>query len=126
MSRLELVLIVAAVVNAVVVIEFVRRRKLQEGFAILWVVVSVLGIAAVLARPLLDWTASTLGIAYGATLFLAAGIMFLVFVCMALSLQLSRLQSQVEILAEEVTFLRGVKEPEPREGIGFAGPDLSG
>lgn len=123
MSRLELVLLLGAALNAAVVIEFVRRRKLQEGFALLWVVVSIAGIVAALSRSLLDRLARALGVAYGATLFLAVGIMFLLFVCMALSLQVSRLQRQVEVLAEEVAFLRGVAEPDDSEGDAeFAAP----
>jgi hypothetical protein len=122
-SRLEVFLIVASVLNAAAVIEFVRRRKLQESFAMLWVVLSVIGILAALLRSQLDRLASALGVAYGATLFLAAGIVVLVFVCMALSLHVSRLQTQVEVLAEEVAFLRGVAEPEVPEGEpGFAAP----
>lgn len=121
MTRLEAFLLIASVLNAVAVIEFVRRRKLHEGFAMLWVVLSVLGVLAALFRTQLDRVASALGVTYGATLFLAAGIAVLVFVCMALSVYVSRLQTQVEVLAEEVAFLRGVSEPELAEGdTGFA------
>ena len=34
--RLELFVLVVAAVNLVVVLEFVRRRKLAESFALLW------------------------------------------------------------------------------------------
>jgi hypothetical protein len=123
MSRLEVFVLAAAVLNAVAVVEFVRRRKLHEGFAMLWVVLSGLGIVAALLRTQLDRLASALGVTYGATLFLAAGIVVLLFICMALSLYVSRLQSQVEVLAEEVAFLRGVAEPDLADGDpGFAAP----
>ena len=116
MSRLELSLLIAALLNVVVVLEFVRRRKLHEGFALLWVGVGIVGLVAVLARSLIDRAAKLFGVAYGANLILAAGIAFLFFVCMALSLYVSRLELRVEVLAEEVAFLRGVQQP-PQEDV---------
>jgi hypothetical protein len=117
-------LIVGSVLNAVAVIEFVRRRKLDESFALLWVVLSIFGVIAALSRSLLDRLASALGVAYGATLFLAVGLVILLFVGMVLSLYVSRLQSQVEILAQEVAFLRGAAEPgTPEEHPGFVSRD---
>ncbi|MGQ0615997.1 MAG: DUF2304 domain-containing protein [Acidimicrobiia bacterium] len=125
MSRLEAFLLAGGLFNLVAVVEFVRRRKLQEGFALLWVLVSALGLVAVLARSQLDRLARAVGVAYGATLFLALGIVFLLFVCMSLSLHVSRLHRQVEVLAEEIAFLRGVAEPDAtaeRPGPAFSAP----
>lgn len=124
MSRLEVFLIAGSVLNAVAVIEFVRRRKLDESFALFWVVLSVFGVVVALSRSLLDRFARAIGVAYGATLFLAAGLVVLLFVGMVLSLYVSRLQSQVEVLAQEVAFLRGAADPEtPDDQAGFVSRD---
>jgi hypothetical protein len=92
-----------AVINVAVVIEFVRRRKLGENFALLWIGVGVLGIVLSIARPLID------------TLIFTGAILFLLFVCMNLSMHISRLTERSEILAEEITFLRNRLDGEPRE-----------
>lgn len=104
----KLVVFVAAVavVNVAVVIEFVRRRKLGEGFALLWIGVGVLGIVLSIARPLIDDLAEEIGVRYGPTLIFTGAILFLLFVCMNLSMHVSRLTERSEILAEELTLLR--------------------
>ena len=111
MSKLQFFLLVVAVAQLVFVFEFVRRRKLLESFALLWMTVGFGGVALVVLRPVIDDLADAVGIAYGASLVLALGIAFLLLVCMSLSLHVSRLESRVEVLAAEVAFLRGVREP---------------
>ena len=111
MSKLQFFLLVVAVVQLVFVVEFVRRRKLLESFAVLWIAVGFGGVVLVIARPLIDDVADAVGIAYGASLVLTLGITFLLLVCMSLSLHVSKLESRVEVLATEVAFLRGVREP---------------
>ena len=95
-----------AIVNVVVVLEFVRRRKLAESFALLWIGVGLLGILLTIARPLIDDLADDLGVRYGPTLIFTGAILFLLFVCMNLSMHVSKLTERSEILAEEITFLR--------------------
>jgi hypothetical protein len=112
MSRLDVFVFVVGVLNLAVVVEFVRRRRLLETFALLWIAVGVLGVAAALGRSLLDDVADAFGITYGASFVLASACAFLLFVCMSLSLHVSRLEHRTEVLAEEVAFLRGAEEPE--------------
>ncbi len=111
MSRLEMFLLVATIANVAIVLEFVRRRKLLESFALLWLGVGAGLVVLALARPLVDRFAEAIGVTYGPTLVLALGIFFLMFVAMSLSLHVSRLEDRVEILAEEVAFLRGLRTP---------------
>lgn len=114
MSKLEVFLLTVTLVNVAVVLEFVRRRQLLESFALLWLSVGVGLVVLALARPLIDSLAEAVGIAYGASLILGVGVLFLLFVAMSLSLHVSRLEAQMEILAEEVAFLRGVDTPDAR------------
>ncbi len=106
---------VIALVNVIVVLEFVRRRKLAESFALLWIGVGVLGIVLSIARPLIDDLADNLGVRYGPTIIFTGAILFLLFVCMNLSMHVSRLTERSEILAEEITFLRNRIETGERE-----------
>ncbi len=105
---LKLVVFVStiALVNVLVVLEFVRRRKLAENFALLWIGVGILGIALSIARPLIDDLAKEIGVQYGPTVIFTGAILFLLFVCMNLSMHVSKLTERSEILAEEITFLR--------------------
>ncbi len=109
--RLELLVLSLAVLMMVIVFEFVRRRKLLENFAILWLGVGVAGLALGVGRPAIDWLARKLGVQYGTSLIFSFAVLFLVALCMYLSLQVSRLAERTEMLAEEIAFLRGVRLP---------------
>lgn len=133
MSRLEIFLLLVAVANVAVVLEFVRRRKLLENYALLWMLVGVVGILFAVGRSLVDEVARAVGISNGANLILAGSVLFLLFVCMSLSLHVSRLEARSEVLAEEVAFLRhsqppparvaGPSDPRPAERLGGSSPD---
>jgi hypothetical protein len=112
MSKLEVFVVVVAVLNVVLVIEFVRRRKLLESFALLWLAVGFGGVALGFGRPLVDRFADFAGIDYGPTLVFALVSIFLLFACMSLSVHVTQLRVRVEALAEEIAFLRGVREPD--------------
>jgi hypothetical protein len=113
MSKLEVFLIVVALINVGVVLELVRRRTLLEGYALLWLSVGLAGVLYVATRELVDRAAEAVGIASGLSLVLGGAVVFLLFVCMSLSMHVSRLEAKTEVLAEEVAMLHGVREPEP-------------
>jgi len=120
--KLELVLVIAVVVILGVVIEVVRRRRLSESYALLWIGVAVVGSLLALARPLVDRLSNAIGIVYGTSLVFALAILFLLIVCINLSMHVSRLEQRVETLAQELA-LRDVQggDPTPLDGEA-AGP----
>ncbi|MDQ3353268.1 MAG: DUF2304 domain-containing protein [Actinomycetota bacterium] len=114
MSKLEVFVVVIALLNVAAVVEFVRRRKLSENFALLWITVGLGGVVLSVARPLFDAVARAVGVSYGPSLLFSLALIFLLFVCMSLSLHVSRLEARTEILAEEVAFLRSGSTPADR------------
>jgi hypothetical protein len=113
MSRLEIMLLVLAFGLLVFTLEIVRRRRLSENYAIAWMLVALVGVLLGFARPLVDRLSQSLGIAYGTSLVFALAILFLVGVCINLSMHVSRLESRLETLARETAFLRGPMRPDP-------------
>jgi hypothetical protein len=111
MSKLEIMLLVLAFGLLVFTVEIVRRRRLSENYAIAWMLVALVGVLLGLARPLVDRLSKSLGIAYGTSLVFALAILFLVGVCINLSMHVSRLESRLETLAREAAFLRGPMRP---------------
>jgi hypothetical protein len=95
-----------ALANVVFVVEFVRRRKLAESFALLWIGVGLCGVVFALGRHQIDRLSQKVGVYAGTSLVFTLGILFLLFVCMGLSMHVSRLTDKTEILAEEVAILR--------------------
>jgi hypothetical protein len=104
---------ILALLNVVFVLEFVRRRKLAENFALLWIGVGFLGVVFALGRHQIDRLSQKMGVYAGTSLIFTLGILFLLFVCMGLSMHVSRLTDKTEILAEEVAILRARIEGGP-------------
>lgn len=122
MGRLEIFLLVSAVVFMAIIVEIVRRRRLAENFAILWLGVALGVVVLGIARPVVDWLSEAVGVEYGTSLFFGAAVAFFVFVCISLSIHISRLEARVESLAEEVAMLKG---PRRLADAGPAGPQPS-
>lgn len=121
MGRFEIVVFVTATVLLVFVVEVVRRRRLAESYALLWIAVGAGVITAAALRPVLDDAAEAIGVSYGASLFFALAVLFLLVVCMNLTMHISRLEERVTALAEEVAFLHGPIESPGEDRDGRAG-----
>ena len=87
-------------------IELLRRRQLQEKYAILWLAVSIVMVPVAFVPTMVDKVAVTFGFASGVSLVLFLGIVFLLLVCMHLSWEVSRLEEETRTLAEDVALLR--------------------
>ncbi len=99
---LEIVLLVTALLLFGVIFEALRRRRLSEGFAMFWILVGVAALLLAVSRSAVDSLSDAIGVAYGPTLVFAAFAVFLTIVCLSLSMHISRLHKQVEVLAQEL------------------------
>lgn len=106
MRRLDVFVLVVAMINVVVMLELVRRRQLREKYALLWLAVGVGGIVLGLGRTLVDRVAHALGVDYGPSAVFLLAILFLLIVCMHLSWEVSRLEERTATLAEELALMR--------------------
>src|SRR5437016_653895 len=100
--------IVAVVVTAVmlgIVLELVRRRRLVERYALLWMIVALTLLVLATVPQLLSLASSAVGIAVPSNaLFLAAfAVAFLML--LHFSVITSRLSEETKILAQEVARL---------------------
>jgi hypothetical protein len=123
MTKLEVVVLLAALVLMLFTVEVLRRRHLSESYALLWLGVGFGVLVLGLARPLVDQVSEALGIAYGTSLVFGVGLLFLLAVCINLSIHVSKLESRMEVLAEEVALLRGPIPPPAPEADEEAVPD---
>ena len=99
-------------------VELLRRRQLQEKYAILWLSVSVLIVPLAFMPFITDNLARLLGIASGVSLVLFLGIVFLLLVTVHLSWEVSRLEEETRTLAEDLALLRSeLGRPRPQDEI---------
>lgn len=101
-----LVALVGAVVTLGFMIELLRRRRLREKYAALWIVVAV--VVAVLAffPGLVEGAASAAGVTVPVNLVFFVGLLLLLVVCVQLSAEVGTLEQKTQTLAEEAALLR--------------------
>jgi hypothetical protein len=104
-SRLTLVAAVAVVFVLAVIVELIRRHRLQERYALLWIVTGGVMLLLAVWRGALHAFADMLGVAYPpSALFMVAGL-FVFVVLLHYSTVLSRLSEQNKTLAQKIALL---------------------
>ncbi|MBG6182074.1 hypothetical protein IWX65_000003 [Arthrobacter sp. CAN_A214] len=98
--------LISSILMVVVVLLMLRNGKLREKYAILWLVIGTLTIILGFFPRLLDWAASLVGVIVPSNLLFALSILLLVGVSLHVSRELTILEDETRILAEEVSILR--------------------
>jgi hypothetical protein len=88
------------------ILELVRRRKLREKYAIIWVATGVIILPLAAFPRVLDGAALSLGILSGTSLALFLAVAFLLLLVMHLSWELSQLEEETRSISEEIALLR--------------------
>ncbi|WP_364745878.1 DUF2304 domain-containing protein [Arthrobacter sp. LAR12-1-1.1] len=88
------------------VIEMLRRKKLREKYAVLWLIVGVATLVLAAFPRLLNIVAEYVGVQIPSNLLFAMSILMLLGVCLHLSWEISVVEDETRTLAEEVAILR--------------------
>ncbi|MFC8508287.1 DUF2304 domain-containing protein [Streptomyces sp. NPDC057411] len=88
------------------IVELLRRRKLKEKYAFLWVLTGLVIIPLGFFPSGLDSVARAVGVASGVSLLLFLSVAFLFIVCLQLSWEVGHLEEEGRTLSEEVALLR--------------------
>jgi hypothetical protein len=115
-TRIQLLAIVASGILLFIVLELVRRRRLMERYALLWLLscVVLLGLSAF--RGLLEDAASVLGIEYPPSALFFIAFAFVLLLLLHFSVAVSRLADQSKVLAQRLAILeKRVREVEAVE-----------
>lgn len=98
------VLFVAVVL--IFVIEMLRRQKIREKYAVLWIVIGVATLILAAFPDLLTWAARLVGVQVPSNLLFAIAVILLLGVTLHLSREVSAGEDEIRALAEEVAILR--------------------
>jgi hypothetical protein len=118
--RMQALAILAAVVLLVIVLEMVRRRRLMERYALLWMFSALVILALAVWQGALNRLAELMGIysAPNALFFIAVG--FVLLLLLHFSAAMSRLSDQSKVLAQRQAILeqrlREVEDAQPAAG----------
>lgn len=108
MGNIAAFLLALAIVALVV--EMLRRRKLREKYAVLWLVVGVATLVLAAFPMLLNVVAEFVGVQLPSNLLFIMSILMLLGVCLHLSWEISVVEDETRTLAEEVAILRSQVE----------------
>jgi hypothetical protein len=103
--HLRLVAIVASVGLLLVVLDLVRRRRLLERYALVWLGVTALLLVLSVWDGLLTGVSSLIGIFYPPTALFVVAFGFVIFLLLHFSVAVSRLADQSKVLAQRVGLL---------------------
>jgi hypothetical protein len=115
-QRIQVVAIVLTASLFVVVFELVRRKRLMERYALLWMFLTVVLFAMAVWRDLLIEIAAAIGIFYAPSALFAIALGGTFVMLLHFSLVISRLVDQTKVLAQRLSILQQrVDELESRE-----------
>jgi hypothetical protein len=103
--RVSLLAALAAFALILVILELIRRRRLQERYAFLWLATAVTMLVLALWRDALGELADFAGIAYPPSLLFVLAALFILAVLLHYSTVISRLSDQNKILAQRLALL---------------------
>jgi hypothetical protein len=105
-TRLTILSVVVAFAVLVLVFELLRRRRLREKYAVIWVLIAVGTLVVAIFPGLLSGVASVLGIQTPSNLLFFTSLLVLFAVSLQLSREVGLLEEQTRRLAEETGSLR--------------------
>ena len=106
MSSVVVLGLVGAVCTLVVIFEMLRRQRLREKYAVIWVTVAIGTMLVALAPGVLTWAAEIVGVQLPVNLLFFLASMVLLLLSIQYSYEIGRLEDRTRTLAEEIALLR--------------------
>jgi hypothetical protein len=114
--RVSITAAIAAVILLLVVLELIRSRRLQERYALLWLLTGVVIFVLAVWRSLLGKASDLVGIAYPPSALFILAAFFILLVLLHYSTVISRLAEQNTTLAQRLALLEHeLEQARPRD-----------
>jgi hypothetical protein len=104
-TRIQILAILVSGVLLLILLELVRRRRLLERYAILWLLSAAVLLALAIWKGLLEELASAIGIIYPPNALFVIAFGFVLLLLLHFSLAVSRLSDQTKVLAQRLALL---------------------
>lgn len=104
--RQKILAAVCGVSLLLVIIELVRRRKLRVEYSWLWLLAGATILIVGLNYGLLLWITDLIGAGFTSSTLFFFGIFFVLALCLQFSVKISKLETQVKNLAQELAVQR--------------------
>ena len=114
MDIVKILAIAGSAILLFVVLELIRRGRLKERYALLWLFSSVVLLILSLSRSLLEYFSQLIGIFYPPSLLFLIAFVFLLLITLHFSSVISGLSEKNKRLAQDIALLRKALEEEKR------------
>ncbi len=104
-SRIQILTVCVAGLLLVGVLELVRRRRLLERYALVWLLSSLVLLGLSIWRSALDKIAEQIGVSYPPNALFIVAFGFVLWMLLHFSVAVSRLSDQSKILAQRLALL---------------------
>ncbi|WP_442602943.1 DUF2304 domain-containing protein [Paenibacillus sp. KN14-4R] len=94
----------------IIVIELIRRKKLEERYSILWFIVGIIMLVLSLFPKLLERIARMLHVVYAPSLLFFLGYIFALIIILHLTTVISRMHRKMTRLIQEVALLKNKRD----------------
>jgi hypothetical protein len=118
--RIQLVAIGGTVALLIVVLELVRRRRLLERYALVWMASALILLALAAWEGLLTTVAHAIGVLYPPTALFVIAFAFVLVLLLHFSTSVSRLTDQSKVLAQRLALMEQ-RQRELEKRLGDAG-----
>lgn len=105
MKEIQIIAFLAAITMFVCILELIRRRKLKERFAILWLIAAIILIIFSLWGRLLEILAKIMGIYYPPLVLIPIIILIAVVLFIYFSIIVSDQSEKIKTLAQKIALL---------------------
>lgn len=109
---IQLLSVLFSLVFLSVTVYVVRRRELHFGYAVLWLVLSVVVLLLSLRVSAWNRVAHLLGVDYAPALIFLAAILFVMVYLFQLTITVTRLSKENVLLAQEIAMLKSTASPD--------------
>jgi hypothetical protein len=121
-SRMQFVAILGAIALLLIVLEMVRRRRLMERYALLWMLSAVVILGLAVWQEALNVLARQMGILSAPNALFFVAVAFILLLLLHFSAAMSRLSDQTKVLAQRQAILEERLQQAEQSG-GLAPPD---
>jgi hypothetical protein len=104
-GRIQLVAIIGSAVLLLAVLEMVRRRRLMERYALLWLLSAVVLLALASWSGALQTISKAIGVIYPPNALFFVAFAFVLLLLLHFSAAVSRLSDQTKVLAQRLALL---------------------
>jgi hypothetical protein len=104
-SRIQIVAILSTLVLLLIVLELVRRRRLLERYALVWLASALILLALGVWGGLLTQISEAIGIAYPPSALFVIAFGFILVLLLHFSTAVSRLTDQTKVLAQRLALM---------------------